>query len=244
MKNIILSLWLLAVATFSAQAQEPHQAAAPSDFQRGVERYEKGDLTSALAAFEQAIKTLRQAPPAASNGTSPPAESQPDIGTDPATLYYWRGLVRYDRREWDSALSDFDQALRYNPLHLQALIKRGNTCLNKGEPEDAIRTFNKAIMLDPKSPLMWNNRGLAWLNLAELDAAHDDFNHALELDARLVAALNNRAGVKHDQLDFAGALSDYDEAIRLAIECSLEDFFNLLPAFGSHARLQRTEDKT
>ena len=214
----------LIVKTIAANkplAQPPTTVAAttaPNDFQRGVERYEKGDLTGALSAFEQAIKTLREAMQAAANSTEPKVESP---GTDPATLYYWRGLVRYDRREWDRARSDFEQAIRYNPRHLLALIKRGNTCMNQGEHEEAIRAYNKAIMLDPKSPLVWNNRGLAWLNRAELDFALNDFNHALELDPRLVAALSNRAGVKHDQRDFAGALRDYDEAIQLAPELAL-----------------------
>jgi tetratricopeptide (TPR) repeat protein len=194
-------------------------AAAPDEFRRGVEQYEKGDLAGALALFEQAIKTWRQTLEAAANGAE--SNRPPDSGTDPATLYYWRGLVRYDYREWNGALSDFDQAIRYNPRHLQALIKRGNACLNKGDHEDAIRTYNKALAVDPKSPLIWNNRGLAWLHLAELEAARNDFNHALELDPRLVAALSNRAGVKHDQTDFVGALSDYDKAIRLAPQLAL-----------------------
>jgi tetratricopeptide (TPR) repeat protein len=142
-----------------AQTRPPRANSTEEFFNRGVARYQKGDLEGAMRDFDRAIDIA--------STISPGAYASNHIGAifpEPAVLLYNRGVTRYDLRDWDGAINDFDEALRLNPLRVMAWIKRGNARFNKGDLDEAINDFNQAIRLDPRSVIAWNNRGLAWQN--------------------------------------------------------------------------------
>jgi len=206
----IASLALSGLSGALAQTRSPRANSTEDFFNRGVARYLQGDLDGALRDFDRAIEIASTISPGAyaANHTGV-------IFPEPALIHYNRGVTRYDLRDWEGAIADFDEALMLNPFHVMAWIKRGNTLMNKGDWDEAIYDFNQAIRLDPRSVIAWNNRGLAWQNKGKLDAALGDYARALELDPRLTVALNNRAGIKHDRGDLRGALDDYNRAIEI-----------------------------
>jgi tetratricopeptide (TPR) repeat protein len=214
----ILFIALLAIVAFArsgisgapAQTRPPRANSAEDFFKRGVARYQQGDLEGALRDFDRAVDIASTISPGAyaSNHIGP-------VFPEPAVLLYNRGVIRYDLRNWDGAIADFDEAIMLNPHRVMAWIKRGNARFNKGDLDEAINDFNQALQIDPRSVIALNNRGLAWRNKGKLDAALDDYSRALELAPRLTVALNNRAGIKHDRGDLRGALADYNKAIEI-----------------------------
>src|SRR5262245_271082 len=193
-----------------AQTRLPHANSVEDFFNRGVARYQRGDLEGAIRDFDRAIDLATSLSPG-----SYAANQIGVIGPELAVIHYNRGVTRYDLLDWKGAIADLDVALWLNPQYVTAWIKRGNTHLNKGDLDEAINDYNQAIRLDPRSPMAWNNRGLAWQNKGKLDEGLKDYARALELDPRLSVALNNRAGIKHDRGDLPGALIDYNRAIEL-----------------------------
>src|SRR5262245_28126557 len=222
--KVILFITLLVIASFAisglsgapAQTGSPRANSTEDYFKRGVARYQQGDLEGAMSDFDRAIDIA--------STISPGAYASNHVGAiypEPAVLLYNRGVTRYDSRDWDGAIADFDESIALNPHRVLAWIKRGNARFNKGDLDEAIKDFNQALRLDPRSVIALNNRGLAWQNKGELDAALSDYERALELDPRLTVALNNRAGIKHDRGDLRGALDDYNRATEIDHQSAL-----------------------
>src|SRR5215470_1103542 len=159
----ILFITLLTIATFAlpglssalAQTGPPRANSTEDFFNRGVARYQQGDLEGAMRDFDRAVDIASTISPGAyaSNHTGV-------IFPEPAVILYNRGVTRYDLRDWDGAIADLDESLMLNPLRVMAWIKRGNARFNKGELDEAIDDYNQAIRLDPRSVIALNNRGL------------------------------------------------------------------------------------
>jgi tetratricopeptide (TPR) repeat protein len=214
----ILFITLFTIATFAlpglsgalAQTRSPRPNSTEDFFNRGVARYQKGDLEGAMRDFDRAIDIASTISPGAYASNHIVA-----IAPEPSVLLYNRGVTRYGLRDWGGAIADLDESLTLNPLRVLAWIKLGNARFNKGDLDEAIKDYEQVLRLDPRSVMALNNRGLAWQNKGKLDAALSDYARALELDPRLTVALNNRAGIKHDRGDLLGALNDYNRAIEI-----------------------------
>ena len=64
--------------------------------------------------------------------------------------YYNRGNAWYAKNEYDTAIADYDDAIRLNPKDALAYNNRGSAWNAKTEYDKAIVDFNEAIRLDPK----------------------------------------------------------------------------------------------
>jgi tetratricopeptide (TPR) repeat protein len=110
-----------------------------------------------------------------------------------AATYNIRGMIRDAKGEYDTAIGDFDEAIRLDPNFKWAYYNRGLAWSNKKNYEKAISDYNEAIRFDPKNAIAHNNRGWAWSNKKEYDKANADYNEAIRLDPKLDWALSNRA---------------------------------------------------
>src|SRR5262245_12293971 len=109
MKRILI-VTLLVIASFAlsglscalAQTRAPRANATEDFFNRGVARYQQGDLEGAMRDFDRAIDIAASISPGAyaSNHIGP-------IFPEPAVMLYNRGVTRYDLRDWDGAIADF-----------------------------------------------------------------------------------------------------------------------------------------
>jgi tetratricopeptide (TPR) repeat protein len=103
-----------------------------------------------------------------------------------------------EKKEYDRAIADCDQALRLDPRYAWAMFDRARAYEDKGDVDHAIADFTAAIKLDPKGDqgclaCSYNGRGICWKDKGDLDRAISDYNQAIRIDPKLGHAYANRA---------------------------------------------------
>ena len=127
---------------------------------RGVERFQTGDIDGALADFDEAVRR------------------NPSY----KVAYANRGAVRHKAGNLEGALADFDQALRLDLFDAVTYYNRGTVYYHLGDFGQALDDFDKAIRYQPGDYVeAYNNRGEAHLALGNHQHALADFEKALEV---------------------------------------------------------------
>src|SRR5262249_61952412 len=83
--------------------------------------------------------------------------------------------------DYDRAIENYDEALRLNPKHTNALYNQGNAYRHKGDYDRAIENYDEAIELNPKHVDAFSNRGLVRFYQGQFAAAVPDFFRAVKL---------------------------------------------------------------
>jgi tetratricopeptide (TPR) repeat protein len=125
------------------------------------------------------------------------------------------GHAWLEKKEYDKAIQDFDEAIRLDPKDSFAFSYRGIAWYSKEEYDKAIQDFDEAIRLGPKYPHLFYHRGLAWFHKKEYDKAIRDFDEAIRLDPKLAIAFHDRGYMWFHKKEYDKAIQDFDEAIRL-----------------------------
>src|SRR5947199_320418 len=89
------------------------------------------------------------------------------------------GLDSLEQGDPGAARADFEEALRLNPTHVDALNYRALVRQEQGDLAGALADFDQAVRLNPKHYQVYNNRGLARQACGDFAAAIADFNEAL-----------------------------------------------------------------
>ena len=136
-----------------------------------------------------------------------------------AVAYKNRGNAYYNKKDYDGAIADYNEAIRLDPsqalnYRVLAYVNRARIYFDKKDYDRAIADDSEAIKLDPKLATAYNRRGVAYLNKRDLDRAFADYNEAINLSPNFAAAYNNRGGIHQRRNDFDLAFADYSEAIR------------------------------
>jgi tetratricopeptide (TPR) repeat protein len=135
---------------------------------------------------------------------------------DLGKLHWTRGLLYWDRKDYDRAIADHSEAIRLDPNYIAAYIGRGVAYRSKGDTDNAMTDFSAAIRLDPKEPVAYDNR--CWTRAIvgrELQEALADCNEALRLDPNLSHPLATRGLVDLRLERFDNAIADYDAALKI-----------------------------
>jgi tetratricopeptide (TPR) repeat protein len=133
-----------------------------------------------------------------------------------AEAYHHRGGIYADKKDYDRAIGDYNEAIRLNPGYGDVYNDRGTIYRVKNDVDRAIEDFNEAIRLNPNDDYAYSNRGVAYDYRREYDRAIEDFNEALRINPTLAPVYNNRGGAYHQKKDYDRAIADFNEAIRLA----------------------------
>src|SRR5437870_219339 len=93
------------------------------------------------------------------------------------------GAAKYDKGDWDGAISDYTKALEIDPKLAAACNWRGLVRQAKGDWEGAIVDFTHALEIDPKMASAYKNRAHAYYVSRDWIRALADSRHLGELDA-------------------------------------------------------------
>ena len=142
------------------------------------------------------------------------AELAPEVGKKELTAQQWF--------EWGFAAVSLDEkvyfyseAIRLDPLLLEAFNNRGVARGELGDLSGSIEDFSKAICLDPNDFEVFYNRGVIRGMHGDHVGEIEDYNEAIRLNPNYAEAIYNRGLTRGGQGDLTGAINDYSEAIRL-----------------------------
>jgi tetratricopeptide (TPR) repeat protein len=142
---------------------------------RGLAWQAKGDLDHALSDYNQAINF---------DGRN-------------AEAFYFRAKVYLEKRDFDRAAADLDEAIglgpnRLEPYRADAYYLRGavrydsymfaSEWIEPGDLDRAIADFTEAIRLDPRRIPVYRARAMAWNVNGDPDRAVADLTKAVELN--------------------------------------------------------------
>ena len=112
--------------------------------------------------------------------------SDPLINHDLASAYASRGKAKWNLKQKQSAVADFDEAIRLGETNdTTVYFYRGQYYLNEGEFDNALRDFNAEITLDPNDAWAYGMRGLVELKQGKDALAAADFYQAGQIDPKI-----------------------------------------------------------
>ncbi|WP_298912722.1 tetratricopeptide repeat protein [uncultured Nostoc sp.] len=162
-------------------------------FYQGLSQAKTGDLLSAIASYDQAIKL------------------QPEFSE------YWfnRGLTLFHLERFDEAIASYETATKLKPDYYKAWYNRGGTLGELGYFEEAIASFDKAIEIKPDYQEAWSSKGLALLKLGWLPEAISSYDQALHLEPEDQENWYHRGIALAVSEQFAEAIISYDKALEI-----------------------------
>lgn len=115
--------------------------------------------------------------------------------------YYSRAMAYFGQENFDLALSDINQAIKYFPRRekddlAQAYLLRAKILTVKGDDKPALTDLNSALRLVPSHRLALKDRGDLLCKLGQYELAAIDYKHLLRLDTRSQSAYMGLARVE------------------------------------------------
>jgi tetratricopeptide (TPR) repeat protein len=145
-------------------------------------------------------------------------ETAVGAGPDKAIAYVFRGQLHLARHDPNLAIADCDEAIRRDPQLAAAFAPRSAAFTAKQNFERAAGDYSEAIRIDPSYAGVVAGRAPADWSRADQSRAVPDRNPAPQPDAKSRAAattLTTRATTRYQKSDYAGAIADCDEALKL-----------------------------
>ena len=132
-----------------------------------------------------------------------------------ATTYFQQAVYLHQRGQLAQAQLLYENVLRVQGKHFQALHLLGVVAFQTGNYPRAIELIGKAIRIDPSHAAFHCNLGNALLKLKQLDAAIASYDKALRIKSDFADALANRGVALAELLQFDSAIASYDKAIAI-----------------------------
>ena len=189
---------------------------------RGNARFYLGQYAAAIADFDTAIQLKSDdvdayvVRGAAKGALAQYAAAIADydaaiqLKSDDAYAYYFRGLVKGTLQQFNAAIVDYDAAIQLKPDYAEVYFHRGKTKAGLGQHTAAIADYDIAIQLKPDYAEAYYERGNA-KPLTKFGKG----NLGQQNNAANTQALRNLSLTFPDPEQYATAIADYDNAIRL-----------------------------
>ncbi len=134
---------------------------------------------------------------------------------DLVQLHVKQGDECFQKKQYEAAIHNYNQALQFNPNDADIYYKRGLARYYLVDDEQAIEDYNQAIKINPKYPKAYNKLGLARYGLGDYEQAIEDYTQAIRINPYDAVAYRNRADVRFHIGDNLLAIEDYTQAIKI-----------------------------
>lgn len=123
------------------------------------------------------------------------AELKAATGLEPTNVRGWTalGAAEMKGRDFPSALTAFETAIKLQPKYLGAQLGRADALLMLNRNEDAVAAYQDALKLSPHSAVILGRLGTAQQQAGHLDAAETAYRAAVAANPHDPAVLNDLA---------------------------------------------------
>lgn len=128
-------------------------------FYQGLQQAKTGDLSGAIASYDQALQ----------------------INPSMYEVWFNLGLTLFHLGEFSEAIASYDRALELKQDSPKAWYNRGGILGELGHFEEAIASLDVALEIEPDYEEAWSSRGFALLKLGRLSEAVFSYDKALSL---------------------------------------------------------------
>ncbi len=136
-----------------------------------------------------------------------------------AIVHHTTGRSYFEKRQWDKAIAEYNEAIELDQKYADAYFNRGNAYFNKGQYDQAIADYTEAIEINPRLAEAYAKRGLAYAQgKGQFDQALSDFNKAIGINPRYAMAYNYRAVTYYYQGEDDKAWEDVHKAQSLGYQ--------------------------
>lgn len=139
-----------------------------------------------------------------------------------ANAFFEQGVQKYNRGDYQSAIADFDQAIRINSNFAEAYAFRGLALVGVRRFEEAVADYTQALRLFPGNnqniqniAVVHRNRGNAFTNLGRPQEAINDFTLAIRLNPNYTDAYYQRGFLRSENNQVREAIADFNRVIEL-----------------------------
>ncbi len=161
-------VWKDSMTLFTDIAQKnPNTAYA--QFGLGKIYDERQDFPKAIEIFSKAIK----------------------MDSTYAEYYFYRGNSYYGLKQYDNALADYLQAVRYKKEYVEAMNNVASVYNLQQRYPEAIEYFTRAIDIRPNEYL-YKSRATSYYYLKKYNEAIDDYNKSIQMNSMIPDAFFNR----------------------------------------------------
>jgi tetratricopeptide (TPR) repeat protein len=126
-----------------------------------------------------------------------------------------QGLISHQKGLLREAQIVYEDILKVQPSHFEALQLLGMLFGQQNCPERAIELMGKALKINPNHAVTNNNMGVALRTLKQLDTATLYFNKAINIDPTYIDAIENLANTQFDLRQFNIAIREFDKLIEI-----------------------------
>lgn len=152
-----------------------------------------------------------------------------------ATAWLNRGVVYARQRDYEQAITNYNEAEKLDPKLVDIYLNRGIAYTTIGMPEPAIQDYSRVVTLRPGDRDGWLNRGHEYLKTRRFDRAITDFTQVLRLGDSFVARIGRgRAYWVVGNLN--KAFDDFSAAIQLQPTSAIAYYYRarIYARYGQH----------
>ncbi len=125
------------------------------------------------------------------------------------------GNELYYQKNYQGAISKYNDAIKLNPNYADAYNNRGAAYDELKNYQQAISDYNQSIKLNPNNATAYFNRGLTYANLQNYQQAISDWTQSIKINKNYVNAYYSR-GIAYGELkNYQQAIDDYTKVIDL-----------------------------
>ena len=123
------------------------------------------------------------------------------------------GLALHNAGQLEQARATYEEILKLNPKHFNALQLSGTIAAQTKQWDKALGLLNDALKIDTTNASVYNNRGIVLKELNRLEEALTSFERAIEFKPSYADAYNNRGNVLKELKRLEEALTSFERAI-------------------------------
>ncbi|MEB3189670.1 MAG: caspase family protein [Snowella sp.] len=149
------------------------------------------EVTALPSQPSPTLVNIPQTQPNSTPVTTPQSEPSPSLQIT-ATAFNSSGVNKYNARDYQGAISDFNQAIKLKPDDAIVYYNRGASKRKSGDYQGAIADYSQAIKLKPDFAVAYNNRGFVKYNLKDYQGAIADYDQAIKIKPDYTDAYENK----------------------------------------------------